>query len=147
MVRLKSTPIQHDSLQEIESIQTIAAYKTLKNGVVKLESRYYHSPRYAAGTERRPLPQSITIEHLYKALISILLRSETGAQLKGIENQGLANTGYSLEKQIAQEEERRKLIQTIERIQKHINKEKQFNKRVELNIELKKMQAKLRTLF
>lgn len=175
----------------VASIQTIAAYKVIDKGRPKLESAYYLSPRYAPDSPRRPLPQSITLENLYKGLVAELLQSsrqnpaEEGAEknekIKGRQSPttslhysgdaagnlpqdslelGSRGEGkqaapgqrieapaeLTLEEQIARDEARGKLRKELEKLQKRMQRESQFNRKVELNQEIKALKARLKAL-
>jgi hypothetical protein len=81
----------------------------------------------------REIPLYLSMEALYRNLLQIVL------PLASLKNEGVAD--YS-----ARNLEYRQLQQEIEKLEKRIQKEKQFNRRVELNRTLNEMKVKLGSL-
>jgi hypothetical protein len=96
----------------------VAAHKQLSPRAVTL-GPYLSSPWLADDTERRPLPAAIDLPSLYKELLTPLLPVAT-------------HPGERLEDATARTEHARKLEREIDKLERRLRTEPQFNRKVEL---------------
>lgn len=93
-------------------------------------NRYYHTPR---------MPQEdlrFTVDRLnMNAVYESLVRQISGDKLQ-------ANTGESLKQSIACDEKKKLLGKQIAALESKIRKEKQLNRQMKMNAELKKLRKK-----
>lgn len=97
-------------------------------------SAHFFGPWLAVDSPRMPLPRALNLEALYAALISPLLPFEAR------ENEGIAE-------RIARIEAIQKLQAEIARGEEKLNKEKQFNKKIFINQELRLRKEQLELLI
>ena len=91
------------------------------------------TPFRATGPEAPPLPAAIDLGHLYSALLAPLLPLQ-------------ARKGESLTVQVARCERFLILRKKLEQLTAKMHREKQFNRRIVINQELKPLEAELRAL-
>lgn len=91
------------------------------------------TPFRVASPEAPPLPAAIDLGHLYASLLAPLLPLQ-------------ARKGESLTAQVARCERFLFLRKKLEQLRAKMHREKQFNRRVALNQELKPLEAELRAL-
>ena len=96
-------------------------------------SSHFSGPWIAQDTPRTALPQALNLEALYAALLTPLLPLA-------------ARPGESLAEQIARIEAAKKLQLEIDRYEKKLRQEKQYNKKITINQELRAAQARLSSL-
>lgn len=94
---------------------------------------HYRTVWLSPGHERQPLPTAIHLGGLYAALLRTVWPYR-------------AFEGESLESHAARLAEIKKRDRELERLAKRLRREKQFNRKVELNQQYKAMAAALRTL-
>lgn len=107
----------------------VAAHKQIGAGAPKI-SQYFSTSWQHADTERQPLPTAITLPALYTALLEPLTEIEvqTGESMAVVADR-LKTVG--------------KLEREIKALERKLNNEKQFNRKVELRRTLKTKQAQL----
>lgn len=122
-----------------ERVRGVAAYKrpqgaSAETGPGRWEmSVHFFGPWLAQDAERRPLPHVLNLEALYEALLKPLLPFAD-------------RPGERLAEQIVRMEAIEKLQCEIDRWEKRLRQEKQFNKKVTINQELRALQAQLSSL-
>lgn len=123
-----------------EKVQYVAAWKRPANELSAetppekwIMSAHFFGPWLAIASPRMPLPHALNLEALYAALISPLLPFEAR------ENEGIAE-------RIARIEAIQKLQTEIARGEEKLRRERQFNKKIELNQHARELQAKLKDL-
>lgn len=117
------------------SIKVMAAHKAINQqgtGTV-LKSDYFISESCDLDEKRSILPSAISLEALYHAILKTLMPKE----ILGVDGQ----SSESIELLIAKENELRSLEKKIMSLDKQIMREKQFNRKVEMNAELKQLKA------
>ena len=110
-------------------IRMVAAHKQIGTGVPKI-SQYFSTGWQPADTERQPLPTAITLPALYTALLEPLTKIET-------------RPGESMSKVADRVKTVSKLEREIKALERKLNNEKQFNRKIELRRTLKTKQAQL----
>lgn len=117
-------------------------------------SDYYASDWESKDAPRAPLPVSLNLAALYENLLSPLVKSQTDSLVKGVKElpppaygQAVEKTTKSLEERIAVAEAVKAKAREIERIKVRLSRERQFNKRVEINAELRATQQELAKLL
>lgn len=123
------------------TIKVMAAYKTINsqgNGTI-IQSDYFISESYDLDEKRLSLPNAISLEVLYHAILRALMPKK----ILGDNEQ----SNESIEVLIAKENELRSLEKQIMALDKKIVREKQFNRKVEMNAELKQLKAKQESLL
>ena len=107
----------------------VAAHKQIGAGAPKI-SQYFSTSWQHADTERQPLPTAITLPALYTALLEPLTEIEvqTGESMAAVADR-LKAVG--------------KLEREIKALERKLNNEKQFNRKIELRRTLKSKQAQL----
>lgn len=112
--------------------QVIAAFKrpSEADSTKWVVSDYFESDWVAEGLPRRALPVALDLGALYEQLLAALIPTDVQPD-KGIKSR------------IAQVEAIRAKTKEIERIRLRIDREKQFNKRVAINAELRLAQTQL----
>ena len=107
----------------------VAAHKQIGAGAPKI-SQYFSTSWQHADTERQPLPTAITLPALYAALLEPLTEIEvqTGESMAVVADR-LKTVG--------------KLEREIKALERKLNNEKQFNRKIELRRTLKTKQAQL----
>lgn len=122
-----------------ERVRGVAAYKRLQRASAETgRGRWemsvpFFGPWLAQDAERMPLPHVLNLEALYEALLKPLLPFA-------------ARPGERLAEQIVRMEAIEKLQCEIDRWEKRLRQEKQFNKKVTINQELRALQARLSSL-
>lgn len=117
------------------AIKVMAAHKTINsqgNGTI-IQSDYFISESYDLNEKRLSLPNAISLEALYHAILKTLIPKK----ILGDNEQ----SNESIEVLIAKENELRSLEKQIVALDKKIMREKQFNRKVEMNAELKQLKA------
>lgn len=122
-------------VQGSQGVQTIACLKQFnENGSVK-SSPYLYGELQSADTERQALPISRDFTHLQQQLLARLLPYPLQA-------------GESLSAALERCQQLDKLAKTIQQLETQLlNKSMQFNRRVELNQQLKNAQQEKKTLL
>ena len=96
-------------------------------------SSYFESDWMALDTESKPLPLALDMGSLYHQLLKQLIPLQ-------------AREGESMEALVARCERLKKLEREVERTQSRLNGEKQFNRKVEINAELRTLKLTLQSL-
>ena len=97
-------------------------------------SRYYHTD-WIPEDELQFRVDGLNMDAVYESLVR---------QIAGDELQ--ADAGESLQASVARDERRRQLEKQIAALENKMRKEKQLNRRMEINAELKKMKLAIRQL-
>jgi hypothetical protein len=106
--------------------QVIAAFKRRSeaDSTKWVVSDYFESEWVSEGTPRQPLPVALNLGALYEQLLTPIMPAEVSAA-EGIQSR------------VARMEAVRSKTREIERIKSRLDREKQFNKRVAINAELR----------
>lgn len=115
-----------------EQMRYVATYKR-PNEADKSKwvvSSYFESDWMTPDTESRPLPLALDMGSLYHQLLKQLIPLQ-------------AREGESMEALVERCERLKKLEREVERTQSRLNGEKQFNRKVEINAELRKFKLEL----
>lgn len=152
-IKLKEDSIDEELLRVIDSvvpypiifeiimntgIYITSAHKKLNvsgTGVV-VDKIYFKSEVFPHDTKRQALPVAISLERLYEEVFKSIMPAE----IKSEEN------AESVEVLISKSTEIGKIQKEIAKLQTSIRNEKQFNKRVELNRDLKDLEYALKGL-
>lgn len=137
---------------------TVAAYKRPSEAdrTRWVVSRYFHSDWLPETAPRTPLPMALDLAALYEHLLRPLLDGQvsalTGAlssrEMPGVYASGTPAAGrLSLEQRIALADAIAASVKAVERIEARLGREKQFNKRVAINAELRDAKQQLQRLI
>ena len=115
-----------------EQVRYVATYKRLSEADKSkwVVSSYFESDWMAVDTESRHLPLALDMGSLYHQLLKHLIPLQ-------------AREGESMEALVARCERLKKLEREVERTESRLNSEKQFNRKVEINAELRKFKLEL----
>lgn len=117
-----------------------AAYKRPnKNNAAETVLYDYHHKKITITQERLPLPSFLTIQGLYEHLIEQILPIQV-AELGSREQED--NT-HSIEEKLQQAEEVQRLQEQLVKLKRQLSKERQFNRKVELNLSIQEIKLKL----
>lgn len=149
-IRLKGNELNHECLNILDktipnpiifeivsdqTIQVMAAYKVSNergDGTI-VKSNYFISDQYGLNEKRACLPSAISLEAFYHAILKSLMPKEI-----------IGNDKYfieSLDVLVTKEKEFSKIGKAIVSLENRILREKQFNRKVEMNAELKQLKA------
>lgn len=122
-------------LKKNDKVQIKSAYKRANesNNDKWIVDKYFTSPWLDINQDKESLPTVLDLEKLYEVMIKELIPN-------------LTTTKKSLKEQVEIHKELEKLQKQYEQIKAKRNKEKQFNKKVELNAQLKHLKAKIYNL-
>jgi len=121
-------------LEYQQQIQAAAAYRRAgSNGAKAVIGRYFHGDWLPADSPRQPLPHALDLAGLYRVLLRTLIPLP-------------ANPGDDLHDQILRLEQVDKLQLRLQRVQSRLQREKQFNRKVSINAELRQLKAELDAL-
>ncbi|WP_138379481.1 DUF4391 domain-containing protein [Luteithermobacter gelatinilyticus] len=143
------------------NIQMAAAYKrpSLNNRGEADSTRwvvgdYFESDWLPEDALRTPLPVALNLGALYERLLEPLVAGQTARRVAGMGEALQApftaaepERPMSLEKRIAQAEAIERQTREVERIKARLKREKQFNKRVTINAELRAAKQELERLI
>lgn len=117
-------------------IKTIAAYKRPSDADASkwVVDGYFESDWIAESAERTPLPVALDLGKLYEQLLRKLMPLPP-------------RTGESLKVQVERLTQVRSKQHEVTRMESRVSKEKQFNKKVELNTLLRQLKAELQALM
>ena len=115
--------------------QTKACYKrpSEADGSKWVVSDYFATKWLAADTPRAPMPMALDLAALYEQLLHRLIPL-------------IPRTGESLSDLVERSAQVRSKKREVDQTQVRLNKEKQFNRRVEINAQLRKLQTELEQL-
>lgn len=115
-------------LQRAEQVRLVAAYKRPSQTDVDkwVLDGYLFGPWLAADTERQPLPPALDLYRLYEQLLRSLLALP-------------ARSGESLADQLARLNELHRRQNEYRKLETHLHRERQFNRKVALNAELREL--------
>lgn len=138
-------------------IRMIAAYKrpSEAGGGRWLTGEYFEGEWAPEDTPRLPLPLALNLGALYEKLLSPLVEGKTARLLSGIMSQAqqalprAAGTEGSmpLQERLALAEAIRRQVREVERLKARLARTKQFNRRVEVNAELRAAKQALQELL
>ncbi|QYZ65365.1 MAG: methyl-accepting chemotaxis protein [Gammaproteobacteria bacterium (ex Lamellibrachia satsuma)] len=116
-------------------IRFTAAYKrpSEADGAKWVVDGYLSSPWIAADTERKPLPVALDLARLYEQLLRALLPLQE-------------RTGETLPDQLNRYAEIQRKERERDKLESRLHREKQFNRKVEINAELRAVQEALAAL-
>lgn len=138
-------------------IKLAAAYKRPSEGGAThwVVGEYFDGEWLPEDTPRTPLPVALDMGVLYERLLAPLVTGQTSRFLAaaGVSSDAeeplvapAAASSMPLEARLQQAEAIRKQLREIERIKARLSREKQFNKRVAINTELRAARKKLARL-
>ncbi len=116
--------------------KTIAAYKRPSDADASkwVVDGYFESDWIAESAERTPLPVALDLGKLYEQLLRKLMPLPP-------------RTGESLKVQVERLTQVRSKQHEVTKMESRVSKEKQFNKKVELNTQLRQLKAELQALM
>ena len=114
--------------------QAWIGYKEASAGGTFKVSRYYHTD-WAAEEELKLTVDGLNMDAVYESLV----RQIAGERLQAAPHE-------SLKESVGRDEERRRLEKQIAALENAMRKEKQLNRKMELNAELKKLRKELEKL-
>ena len=122
--------LRHDG-----NIKSIAVYKrpSEADATKWVVSQYFSTNWLPENTPRQPLPVVFDLETLYAQLLTPLLPYPP-------------RQGENLQEQVARMAEIEHLQRELKRCENRLNKEKQFNRKVEINAEMREMRKSLEEL-
>lgn len=115
--------------------QAWIGYKEASSGGTLKVSRYYHTD-WAAEEELKLTVDGLNMDAVYESLV----RQIAGERLQAAPNE-------SLKVSVGRDEARRRLEKQIAALENAMHKEKQLNRKMELNAELKKLKLQLRVFY
>jgi hypothetical protein len=111
-------------------VRTVAAYKQLRRSRSPTITAHFCSRWYSAQAPRRPLPTSLDLAQLYERLLRPLLPVRTSDQ------ESVAAAAERAAKA-------RNVEHTLERLERRLRNEPQFNRKVELRHQVRELEARL----
>lgn len=141
-----------------DKIQVVATYKRQSQAnSQKLVLGKYYASEWQNPSERRDLPLVLDMANLYEFIIEQLLLSDKNLSVNLLSTQSptpsLASPNYAsiganigIEQKIVYAEKVVLLNKQIQDLQKRIYKEKQFNRQVEMNLQLQTLLKQLKKL-
>ncbi|AMU90258.1 DUF4391 domain-containing protein [Sphingopyxis macrogoltabida] len=157
-ITARTAALDHEVLRAIDkAIPFPLIFEVVHGGRVRLAAAYKRpseadSTRWVVGdyflgdwlpeeTQRTPLPVALNMGALYERLLELLVTGQTNRLVPGMaEAANLASAAekpLSLEERIALAEAIKAQLREVERIKARLAREKQFNKRVAINAELR----------
>jgi len=127
-------PIYFELLYE-GKVKTVATYKrpSEADGSKWVISDYFETGWTVTDTMRKPLPVVFDLESLYAHLLATLMPFP-------------ARSGEGLKTRVERTEQIRAKERELEKCEAHLRKEKQFNRKVELNAQLRALKKQLEGL-
>jgi hypothetical protein len=114
---------------------------------------YFEGDWQPDGAPRAPLPVALNMGALYERLLEPLVAGQTARLMPGVDEAAQthvtvaeAERPVSLEERIAQAEAIKAQAREVERIKARLGREKQFNKRVAINAELRAAKQEMERL-
>lgn len=169
-ITARTAMLDHDVLRAIDkAISFPLIFELVHDGRVKLVAAYkrpsetdsarwvvgdyYESDWLSKDAPRAPLPVALNMGALYERLLSPLVEGQTARLIPGLPEAPQAprnpvepSEPVSLEARIAQAEAIKAQARAVERIKARLAREKQFNKRVAINAELRAAKQELERL-
>lgn len=136
-------------------VRLTAAYKrpSEADSVRWVVGNYFHGDWLPEDGARAPLPVALNMEALYERLLEPLVAGQTAKLIPGMGEASQAPFSHAeadrqvpLEERIAQAEAIKAQTREVERIKLRLGREKQFNKRVAINAELRAAKQELERL-
>lgn len=112
-----------------QRVRTAAAYKQLRGSRTPTITEHFTSSWYGARAPRRPLPTALDLAQLYDRLLRPLLPVSTG------EHEGVAAAAERVATA-------RKVERELERLERRLRIEPQFNRKVELRRQVRELEAR-----
>lgn len=113
-----------------ERVRTVAAFKQLLGSRTPTITEHFTSDWYAAQAPRRRLPTALDLAQLYERLLRPLLPVRTGEHESIVVAAGRVATA-------------RKVEAELERLERRLHNEPQFNRRVELRRQVRELETRL----
>lgn len=166
-ITARTASLDHDVLRAIDkAIPFPLIFEVVHGGRVRLAAAYKRpseadSTRWVVGdyflgdwlpeeTQRTPLPVALNMGALYERLLEPLVTGQTNRLVPDIaetaNSEAQIEKPLSLEDRIALAEAIKAKLREVERIQSRLAREKQFNKRVAINAELRTAKQELERL-
>lgn len=166
----RTAMLDHDVLRAIDkAIPFPLFFEILHGGRIKLAASYKRSSEadgnrwvlsdyfegewLPEGAPRTPLPVALSMSALYERLLEPLVTGQTGQLIPGIGEvrqsplaTGASDEPVSLEKRIANAEAIKIQMREVDKIKTRLARERQFNKRVAINAELRAAEQELERL-
>jgi uncharacterized membrane protein len=122
-------------LKKKDKVQIKSAYKRINESDTNkwIVDKYFSSPWIDISHPKEPIPTVLNLEKLYEVIIKELIPNIT-------------STKKSLKEEVETHKELEKLNKQYEQLKAKRNKEKQFNKKVELNAQLKQIKSQIELL-
>lgn len=122
-------------LKKKDKVQIKSAYKRINELDTNkwIVDKYFSSPWIDISHPKEPIPTVLNLEKLYEVIIKELIPNIT-------------STKKSLKEEVETHKELEKLNKLYEQLKAKRNKEKQFNKKVELNAQLKQIKSEIKLL-
>jgi hypothetical protein len=122
-------------LKKKDKVQIKSAYKRINESDTNkwIVDKYFSSPWIDISHPKEPIPTVLNLEKLYEVIIKELIPNIT-------------STKKSLKEEVETHKELEKLNKLYEQLKAKRNKEKQFNKKVELNAQLKQIKSEIELL-
>jgi len=122
-------------LKKKDKVQIKSAYKRINESDTNkwIVDKYFSSPWIDISHPKEPIPTVLNLEKLYEVIIKELIPNIT-------------STKKSLKEEVETHKELEKLNKLYEQLKAKRNKEKQFNKKVELNAQLKQIKSEIKLL-
>ena len=138
VLRCIDTAIPYPILFEVtdgERSQTVAAFKRPSEADSRkwVVSEYFHGLWCPDDTPRTPLPVALDLDRLYGQLIAVLL------PLPALDGEGMRQ-------RVERVERIRVLERELEKAEARLRKEKQFNRKVEINAEVRALRQEIESL-
>lgn len=137
-------------------IRMAAAYKrpSEAGGDCWVVGEYFESEWTPKGTPRAPLPLALNLGVLYEKLLSPLVEGQTARLFSGMTQtqqaplpRAVVERPVPLQERIERAEAIRRQAREVERLKARLARTKQFNRRVEVNAELRAAKQKLQELM
>lgn len=128
-------PVIYEIQKGDDKVKVMAAYKRPSDGDFSkwVTDIYFESKWHRANAKRRQMPVALDLGKLYEQMLTALLP-------------GSVPTGESLRETTARVAEIRTLEREAAKIESRMKKEKQFNRKVELNAHLRRLREQMKSL-
>lgn len=138
-----------------DRVRVAAAYKrpSEADSTRWVVGNYFYGDWQPDDAQRAPLPVALNIEVLYERLLAPLVAGHTASLLPGVAEPTMPHAAgkeerpVSLEERITRAEAIKAQVREIGRIRARLAREKQFNKRVAINAELRAARQTLERLI
>lgn len=117
----------------VERVRTVAAHKHLRGSRTPTITEHFTSGWYTAQAPRRPLPTALDLAQLYERLLRPLL------PVSALEEESVATAAERVATA-------RKVERELERLERRLRNEPQFNRKIELRRQARELEARLSRL-